>query len=320
MKLYRQPGLQTLVFASVLFLCLPWGAASAASAASQMLLAATDDPLTRARFGDSLNGQWHFSEVDGSCRLERDPVAYGTARFITTQAGAVAFELVGVRDLLAAGPVRLNRVAPAWHPLYPLNEAMDELHHIVGVGVSAADAQATRMLMDLYAGFHQVLHNPGFYDGGSTVQVQISAINFRAAYRRFMVCFQRATANLSSFAALDRTRVLFAVDQDQLSPAAAPRLQAIAKLVQADPSVGAIYIDGHTDSSGAERYNQGLSKRRAQTVATQLQALGVPKAKLVLRYHGHRYPIASNATIQGKQQNRRTTVRMARKSPGLAAN
>jgi outer membrane protein OmpA-like peptidoglycan-associated protein len=324
MKPYQKSGLQALLFASALFACLPWGAANAApqgrQAASQMLLASTDDPLTRARFGESLNGQWRFAEGDGLCQLERHPVAYGTARFVTTLAGEVAFELVGVRDLLAAGPVRLNRVAPAWHPLYPLNEAMDELNHVAGVGVSAADAQATRMLMDLYAGFHQVLHNPGFYDGGSTVQVQISAINFRAAYRRFMACFQRATANLSSFAALDRTRVLFAVDKDQLSPVAASRLEAIAKLVLADPAVSMVYIDGHTDSSGAERHNQGLSKRRAQAVAAEFQALGVPKTKLLLRFHAHRYPIASNATVQGKQQNRRTTVRLVREAPSLAAN
>ncbi len=298
-------------------LCNP---AHAEKPASHRLLASMDDPLTRARFGESLNGQWRFDEVDGTCRLERSPVAYGTARFVTTLSGEVAFELVGVRDLLAAGPVQLSRVAPAWHPLYPLNEPMHDLHHVTGTGVSAADAQATRMLMDLYAGFHQVLHNPGFYDGGSTVQVQISAINFRAAYRRFMACFQRTTASLASFAALDRSRVLFEVDKDQLSAAAIPRLQAIAKLVQADPSVNKVYIDGHTDNSGAERYNQGLSKRRAQAVAAQLQALGVPKVKLVTRYHAHRYPIASNSTVQGKQQNRRTTVRLARAAPGLAAN
>lgn len=312
------------MFASALLACLPWGAVNAAPQggrpASQMLLAASDDPLTRARFGESLNGQWRFAEADGLCQLERYPVAYGTARFVTTLAGEMAFELVGVRDLLAAGPVRLNRVAPAWHPLYPLNEAMDELHHVGGVGVSAGDAQATRMLMDLYAGFHQVLHNPGFYDGGSTVQVQISAINFRPAYRRFMACFQRTTASLSSFAALDRTRVLFAVDKDQLSAAAVRRLEAIAKLVLADPAVSMVYVDGHTDNSGAERHNQGLSKRRARAVAAQLQALGVPKTKLVSRYHAHRYPIASNATTQGKQQNRRTTVRLDRESPSLAVN
>ena len=336
MKLFLQRRLQaSLLAATILACCLGGvvqgevqgavqatvqGAAQGSAPASQRLLASIDDPLTRARFGESLNGQWRFDELDGICRLERSPVAYGTARFVTTLAGEVAFELVGVRDLLAAGPVRLNRIAPAWHPLYPLNEAMSELHHVAGIGVSAADAQATRMLMDLYSGFHQILHNPGFYDGGSTVQVQISAINFRPAYRRFMACFQRATASLTSFAALDRTRVLFEVDKDQLSPTARPRLAAIAKLVQADPSVSAVYIDGHTDNSGAERHNQGLSKRRAQAVAAQLQALGVPKAKLVTRYHAHRYPIASNGTVQGKQQNRRTTVRVAREARGLAAN
>lgn len=320
MKLFQPFGLPAFLLTSAVLTCCFANLVHAEKPASQMLLASMDDPLSRARFGESLNGQWRFEAVDGTCRLERSPVAYGTARFVTTLSGEVAFELVGVRDLLAAGPVQLNRVAPAWHPLYPLNEPMHELHHVAGIGVSAADAQATRMLMDLYAGFHQVLHNPGFYDGGSTVQVQISAINFRAAYRRFMGCFQRTTASLASFAALDRTRVLFEVDKDQLSAAAAPRLLEIAKLVQADPSVTKVYIDGHTDNSGAERYNQGLSMRRAKAVAAQLQALGVPKAKLVTRYHAHRYPVASNGTVQGKQQNRRTTVRIAREAPELAAN
>lgn len=70
-----------------------------------------------------------------------------------------------------------------------------------------------------------------------------------------------------------------------------------------------IEIAGHTDSSGADAYNQGLSARRAQAVLDYFRAAGVANA-LTARGYGESQPIADNATAEGRAQNRRVLLRI----------
>jgi outer membrane protein OmpA-like peptidoglycan-associated protein len=65
---------------------------------------------------------------------------------------------------------------------------------------------------------------------------------------------------------------------------------------------------GHTDSTGAASYNQGLSERRANAVAQYLTGRGVDSRRIVARGYGQNHPIASNDTPQGRQQNRRVEL------------
>ncbi|MGE8496284.1 MAG: OmpA family protein [Pseudomonas sp.] len=69
-----------------------------------------------------------------------------------------------------------------------------------------------------------------------------------------------------------------------------------------------IEVVGHTDSTGAHAYNVALSQRRAQSVVTYLQAQGVDVARLSSRGMGPDQPVASNATADGRAQNRRVEV------------
>ena len=67
------------------------------------------------------------------------------------------------------------------------------------------------------------------------------------------------------------------------------------------------YIDvyGHTDSTGSDAYNQGLSERRATAVADYLSSHGVQRARIGIRGFGETQPIASNDTDAGRAKNRR---------------
>lgn len=76
-----------------------------------------------------------------------------------------------------------------------------------------------------------------------------------------------------------------------------------------------IEIVGHTDSTGSHSYNMSLSQRRAQSVANYLVAQGVDGARLSSRGAGPDQPIASNATPDGRAQNRRVEVTL-RPLPG----
>jgi outer membrane protein OmpA-like peptidoglycan-associated protein len=76
-----------------------------------------------------------------------------------------------------------------------------------------------------------------------------------------------------------------------------------------------IEIVGFTDSTGSRQHNMDLSQRRAQSVANYLTAQGVDASRLSIRGAGPDQPIASNATADGRAQNRRVEVNL-RPVPG----
>ena len=71
-----------------------------------------------------------------------------------------------------------------------------------------------------------------------------------------------------------------------------------------------IDVLGHTDSDGSETYNQALSERRAQSVASYLSSHGVSSVRMATRGYGEMQPIASNETPDGKAQNRRVEIKI----------
>jgi len=69
-----------------------------------------------------------------------------------------------------------------------------------------------------------------------------------------------------------------------------------------------IEVAGHTDSTGSAALNQSLSERRAQAVAAYLSSKGLPSKRLLTVGAGPSHPIASNASAEGRAQNRRVEL------------
>ena len=72
-----------------------------------------------------------------------------------------------------------------------------------------------------------------------------------------------------------------------------------------------IEVAGHTDSRGAESYNQDLSERRASSVSGYLQSQGIESLRIETFGFGETRPIASNGTAEGRRQNRRVELTLA---------
>lgn len=101
--------------------------------------------------------------------------------------------------------------------------------------------------------------------------------------------------------------LLFAIDSAALRPDLASDLHAIAGNLTSYPN-SRIEIVGHTDDSGSAAYNQDLSERRARAVADVLQSSGVPASRVSAYGRGEDQPMASNATPEGRAQNRRVEI------------
>jgi opacity protein-like surface antigen len=86
--------------------------------------------------------------------------------------------------------------------------------------------------------------------------------------------------------------------------------QIVAEAAQASTHVSytRIMVNGYTDLSGTPQYNQGLSVRRAQTVAAELVRLGVPKTSIAIRGFGETNPLVPTAQGVREPQNRRVEI------------
>jgi|JI10StandDraft_1071094.scaffolds.fasta_scaffold152689_4 outer membrane protein OmpA-like peptidoglycan-associated protein len=78
-----------------------------------------------------------------------------------------------------------------------------------------------------------------------------------------------------------------------------------------------ILVEGHTDGIGTDEFNQALSERRAQAIKDAL-ARDIDSSRITARGLGKQYPVASNNTEAGRQQNRRVTVTVLSAEQGSA--
>jgi outer membrane protein OmpA-like peptidoglycan-associated protein len=101
--------------------------------------------------------------------------------------------------------------------------------------------------------------------------------------------------------------ILFALNSSNLSAAARENLQSLAVSLE-DYEGTNVMVVGHTDSSGAADYNQGLSERRAAAARDYLVLQGLESDRVLAQGRGETEPIASETTAAGAQENRRVEV------------
>ncbi|HSO18153.1 MAG TPA: OmpA family protein [Desulfosarcina sp.] len=103
--------------------------------------------------------------------------------------------------------------------------------------------------------------------------------------------------------------VSFDLDSDVVRPGLYNELNRIAQIMVKYPQTS-ILVEGHTDSTGSEAYNQQLSERRANSVKNLLVQRGVQAYRINILGYGESQPAATNATPEGRQLNRRVEIRI----------
>ena len=107
--------------------------------------------------------------------------------------------------------------------------------------------------------------------------------------------------------------ILFDVDSAILDPASQGALNEVGSVLLEYPKT-AVVVQGHTDSTGTEMHNQQLSERRAEAVHNYLAARGVDTGRMSALGYGESFPVASNDTEYGRQQNRRVDILLKAKA------
>ena len=104
--------------------------------------------------------------------------------------------------------------------------------------------------------------------------------------------------------------ITFAHDRSDIQPQFQSTLDQVARTLQAYPAT-LIDVYGHTDSTGADAYNQALSERRAQSVASYLTGRGVQPVRIATRGYGEtRLLFNPERSEADRQANRRVEIRI----------
>ena len=100
-------------------------------------------------------------------------------------------------------------------------------------------------------------------------------------------------------------KVQFAFDQATILPASFGLLDEVASVIQKNPQLKKIRVEGYASSEGSAAHNLKLSENRARAVMQYLTTHGIAKTMLVSKGYGVDRPIADNSTESGREANRR---------------
>ncbi len=130
----------------------------------------------------------------------------------------------------------------------------------------------------------------------------------REALERASAAHKLAEGKLVYETAMSETFLGFRLNRASLSPEAQQALKALADKLLAENRNIYIEIQGHTDNTGPAEFNERLGLQRATAVRDFLHASGIPMHRLSVISYGPRLPVASNATREGRSQNRRVVL------------
>lgn len=254
------------------------------------------------------NGGWSSESSLFACKLIHTIPYLGKAEFEKPAGEPMVFHLKANNPSLKTGQAQLVAAPPVW-------KSSSDKRNLGFVPVQERTLQVAvqgfkpeRMLAELFDGQELLISRKPRYGGDETTRVAITPIGFRAAYRDYTACL--AALLPVNFEQIQRTSIYFGSDQFELTPSEQNKLDNIVAYLKADPIAQEFFIDGHTDSIGSAPDNLALAQKRAETVSRYLIKNGMPKDAFWVRWHGERYPVASNKDRLGRAKNRRVTIRL----------
>lgn len=274
-----------------------------------LFASATMQASSVLKYGASIDDtQWLLSGNVFACRFEQVIPDYGRAVFIHRAGEDVAFQLESHRNLMAFSQADVRISPPPWRPEIP-SRPLGKVAIKSGEPNLVLDSKRTNQFFHaLLEGQWPAISHHTQYDRQRYVQAHVSGVRFKEFYADYNLCAEQLlTTNFSQVA---RSKILFSGGERSVDKRDIKILDKIIYYVQNDPRITFIYIDGHADSLGRRYDNRQISKARAQSVERYFLKRGIPPEMVTARFHGSRYPIATNATYAGRAANRRVTIRL----------
>ena len=287
---------------AALALCLCAVLAASATAAPR--------PISAQYMAAPENADWAVVASQFECSLRHEVPFYGAATFKRRAGETPRFELLSQSPKWKPGQASVVSRPPVWRS----QGASKDLGYAPvtqgRVPLRLDQTKTEQLLSELHRGQELVFTRAVWYGGESSSEVVVTGVNFQKAYRSYLGCLGGLLP--VNYDQVARTSIYFPPGDGELPAKELRKLDNIAIYVKADPSVISFVIDGHTDSAGPRGENLELSQFRAEMVMEHLVQRGISADKITPRWHGERYPVASNRSAAGRAKNRRVTVRLVR--------
>lgn len=281
-----------------------------------LIIVCVSTTVNAGEYSNVISGKgWEVHSSAFECRLSNSIPFYGDAVF-AKRAGHADGEFYLDTQLrrILEGSARLLAEAPVWRPEVGRVNLGEISVQPSRRPIRLPAQEAERMLMQLNQGRELVFQRDTWYGGDREPRLVISSIGFRNAHARYMDCLSQLLP--MSFGDIRRTAIYFPVgESEELPDDEVVKLHKILLYAQEDPYLKEIYIDGHTDNAGNREENLILSEQRAKLVSDYLTKRGLPEDRIILRWHGERYPATPNVSAASRAENRRVTLRLERVEP-----
>lgn len=266
-------------------------------------------PALAIEYGSSVeNTQWRVSGSVFECRFEQPLPGYGTAVFYHQAGEDVSFRLETMRNLMDSSLAQVSIMPPPWQPSSK-SEKLGTAELTQRSPNLQLDSQRTnRFLHALLEGQWPAVSHHTFYNQNKFVDLHVSAVSFKDFYPRYMECANQLLR--VNFKQVENSKVFFKIGEHMLDPTDKRILDDIIYYIKHDPRVFAVYLDGHTDASGRSFQNREISRARVEQVEQYMLDHDINQDMVTTRFHGARYPVASNDTEEGRAENRRVTIQL----------
>ncbi|WP_304640905.1 flagellar protein MotY [Pseudomonas sp.] len=253
---------------------------------------------------------WTVEGDQFECRLSQTVSGYGEAVFLRRAGERPIFQLKAWSNLMQPGQAQLYNDTPPWRP-GSRTQMLGTANVLEGpIVIRVPQQQAGQMLAGLAEGLHPTIQRASWANTSTSVRVVVSSVGYQKAWQDFQSCSAKLLPmNIDQ---ISRTAISFASGGTALSPGASAMLDVVLEYLAADQSIGNILLEGHSDNVGDRLTNRELSRQRVLTVQRYLVERGIAEDRFTLRFHGDRYPVASNATPDGRARNRRVMLSLER--------
>lgn len=274
-----------------------------------LVLALFSGQINALQYGSGIEDtEWKLSGSIFECRFEQVLPEYGNGVFYHQAGEDIVFQLETRKNLMKEGRAGVSITPAPWHPSKK-SEHLGYANLIDDLPNLELDSErSNQFLHALLEGKQPVITRRTYYDESKFIKIHLSAIHFNNFYGKYLKCVDQLLP--MNFSQVARSKIYFGGGKEGLSPEDEEMLDRIIFYMNNDPRVFALYIDGHSDNRGRRYDNRQLSKRRAEAVERYFIKKGINPEMVTLRFHGQRYPIATNNTSSGRAKNRRVTIRL----------
>ena len=242
---------------------------------------------------------WKTQSSAFACSLTHDIPGFGSARLTRSGGSGELLVLSGKDHSFIAGVVRIEAVPPVW-----LTDSTSS-----NLGQAQANAKALTISGNSVVAITGHLEKGvNVMFSGANLRVGLEARNFGPAFSSYKSCVKNLIPY--TFDQLSRTVLIYNNEAEELTAGAKAQLDKIVRYVKADQKVLGIIVDAHGDKQLKPEDSLAFSQRQAEWVTAYLMDKGIPADNITTRWHGDKFPIASNQNKAGRAKNRRITVRL----------